>query len=199
MVNEVAKSNSRPSKTPKSKTFAQRLWSLHWWMAGIYLLLFVGGTYMATLQGDVTYRGSLYNFHKALGVLTMGLLTARILVLLLSLRWKPAAKRPLPKADRIWAIALHTILYLFMLVVPLSGWFFSNAYDKDVSFFGLLLPRLFSADQAVAELGRSLHFWLAYAFLAFIFLHTIDERKFFRAMLRRFSQSMRKTIVSKST
>lgn len=168
-------------------------------MAGIYLILFVVGTYMATLQGDVSYRGSLYDFHKALGVLTMGLLTARILFLLLSLRWKPAAKRPLPKGDRIWAITLHTILYLFMFVVPLSGWFLSNSYDKDVSFFGLLLPRLFPADQAVAELGRSLHFWLAYAFLAFIFLHTIDERKFFRATLRRCFQSLRKTIAAKST
>lgn len=153
---------------------------------------------MATLQGDVSYRGSLYDFHKALGVLTMGLLTARILVLLLSLRWKTAAKRPLPKADRIWAIALHTILYLFMFVVPLSGWFLSNSFDKDVSFFGLLLPRLFPTDKAVAELGRSLHFWLAYAFLAFIFLHTIDERKFLRATLRRFFQSVRKTLAAKS-
>ncbi|MGI0485737.1 cytochrome b [Pantanalinema rosaneae CENA516] len=197
-MNKVANSNTQPRKAPKSKTFAQRLWSLHWWMAGIYLILFVGGTYMASLSGDVSYRGSLYNFHKALGVLTMGLLTARILFLLLSLRWKSAAKRPLPKGDRIWAIVSHTVLYVFMFVVPLTGWFFSNSYDKDVSFFGLLLPRLFPPDNAVAALGRSLHFWLAYAFLAFIFLHTIDERKFLRATFRRFSQSVRKTIASKS-
>ena len=149
---------------------------------------------MSQLPRDASFRGELYDFHKSLGVLTMGLLTARILFLLIKLQQqrKPTAKRPLPKWERVQAIALHTVLYAFMLIVPLSGWFFSNSYGKDVAFFGLPMPTLFPADKAMGELGRSIHFWIAYIFLAFITLHTLDQRKFLRATFRRWLQFTRK-------
>lgn len=177
-------------KSQKKKTVSQRLWAVHWWMAAIYVPIFVVGIYMANLEGDVSYRGALYDFHKSLGVTTMILLTTRIFFLLRKLqRQKPAAGRPLPKFERMRAIALHSLLYFFMLFVPLSGWFFSNSYDKDVALFGIALPRLFPVNKDIAELGRSLHFWLAYTFLAFIALHAIDEWKFLRATGRRFWQA----------
>ncbi len=68
-----------------------------------------------------------------------------------------------------------------MLVVPLSGWFFSNSFDKDVSLFVIPLPRLFPANRPLADLGRSLHFWLAYTFLMCIAAHALVQWKFLRA------------------
>ncbi|MBC6452198.1 MAG: hypothetical protein GDA43_02520 [Hormoscilla sp. SP5CHS1] len=49
------------AKRKKKKTISQRLWSLHWWMAAIYVPIFVVGTYMADLSRNVSYRGMLYN------------------------------------------------------------------------------------------------------------------------------------------
>lgn len=183
-------------KQPRQKTAAQRLWSIHWWMAAVYLLLFVGGNFMSDLPKEVTYRGTLYGLHKSLGVLTMGLLTARIFYLLLKLRKKKPAKRPLPTWEKVQAIALHTLLYLFMLVVPVSGWFFSNSFDKDVALFGLTLPRLFPPNKVLGEAGRNLHFWLSYSFLALIVLHTLDQRNFLRATLRRSRQAFQKRFIA---
>lgn len=191
-MENLAQPDRQLPRQPRKKTSAQRLWSIHWWMAAVYLLLFVGGNFMSNLPREVTYRGALYGWHKSLGVLTMGLLTARIFYLLLKLRKKKPAKRPLPNWEKVQAIALHTLLYLFMLIVPVSGWFFSNSFDKDVALFGLTLPRLFPPDKALAEVGRNLHFWLAYSFLAFIVLHSLDQRKFLRATLRRSRQSFQK-------
>ncbi|MCY7283438.1 MAG: cytochrome b [Cyanobacteria bacterium CAN_BIN43] len=183
-------------KQPRKKTPAQGLWSIHWWMAAIYLLLFAGGSFMSELPREATYRGALYGLHKSLGVVTMGLLTARIFYLLLKSGKKKLAKRPLANWERVQAIALHTLLYLFMLIVPVSGWFFSNSSDREVALFGLTLPRLFPPDKALAEVGRNLHFWLSYSFLALVLLHSLDQRKFLRATWRRSLQAFQKRFIA---
>lgn len=185
------------STTPKRhKSAAQRLWFLHWFMAVFYLLLFAGGIYMTDLPREVSYRGSLYTFHKTLGVLVMSLLLARISVLLGVVLHK--YRRCLPKTTpRWWRMAvLHIALYAFMLLVPLSGYLFSNANAKEVVIWGtnIVLPPLMGANKGLAELGRSVHFWLSYTFLAVILLHSFDQRKYLRAVLRRSYQAIVTTL-----
>ncbi|MBW4473798.1 MAG: cytochrome b/b6 domain-containing protein [Stenomitos rutilans HA7619-LM2] len=187
----------KQTKAPRGKkSMAQRLWFLHWLMAAVYLMLFIGGIYMADLPREVTYRGSLYTIHKTLGVLVMSLLLARISVLLVVVLHK--YRRRLPKTTPHWwrMTALHAALYTFMLLVPLSGYLFSNANAKDIVIFGtnLVMPPLIGADKALAELGRSAHFWLSYTFLAFILLHGLDQRKYLRAFLRRSYKTIAKTV-----
>jgi cytochrome b561 len=159
--------------------------SVHWWMAGCYLILFVGGTFMARLP-RTEFRGLLYDFHKSIGVLTMALLTWRILTLI-QVMWKKYMKR-LPKFSPQWwrNFALHAFMYVFMWAVPIAGFFFSNSFrSNNVKFFGLLLPDLFPQNDAMVDLGRSLHFWLAYTFLAFIAVHLIFQWKVAKANWRR--------------
>ena len=185
----VSKLNT--NKPKRNKTEAQRLWFIHWLMAAFYLLLFTGGTYMANLPREVSYRGAFYDFHKTLGVIVMSLLLARIFVLLRVIQHK--YRRRLPKMTRDWVLtfALHASLYFFMLLVPLSGYFFSNSFGKDVIVFGtnIALPRLFAENKELAELGRSLHFWLSYTFLSVVVLHMVNEQKYLRSQLRRFSKA----------
>jgi cytochrome b561 len=82
-----------------------------------------------------------------------------------------------------------------MLAVPLSGFFLSNSYQSgNVPFFWVTtVPDIFPENAAVVELARSLHFWIAYTFLAFIVLHMLDQRKYLRAIWRRTTQAIRKT------
>lgn len=175
----------------RKKTAAQRLWFLHWLMAAFYLVLFMSGAYMADLAKNVSYRSSLYDFHKTAGAIVMSLLLARIFVLLRVLLHK--YRRRLPKRTTEWmqTFALHLALYFFMLLVPLSGYFLSNSAGHDVVIFAtdIALPRLFVANKQVVELGRSAHFWLSYTFLAFIILHSLQQQKYLRATLRRFSKA----------
>jgi cytochrome b561 len=155
-------------------------------MAACYLILFVGGTFMAQLPREVSFRGSLYDFHKSIGITTIGLLTARILVLL-QVWWRKYAHR-LPRFSPAWfrVAALHSLLYVFMLVVPVTGVFLSNSFKAgNVKWFGFVLPDIFPQSTAAVDLARSLHFWLAYTFLAFVVLHMLDQRKVLRALWRR--------------
>lgn len=165
-------------------------------MAAFYLVLFASGLYMADLPREVTYRGSLYTFHKTLGVLVMSLLLARISVLLGVVLHK--YRRRLPQITPGWwrMFALHTALYTLMLLVPLSGYLFSNANAKDVVLFGtnIVLPPLIAADETLAALGRSSHFWLSYTFLALICLHGLEQRKYLRAFLRRVYRAIAKPV-----
>jgi cytochrome b561 len=184
-----------PSFSPPKRltsTF-QRLMSVHWWMAAVYLVLFIGGTIMSQLPREVPIRNLMYDFHKSFGVMSMALLTWRILVLL-QVWWKKYSKR-FPRLSFKWwqTFVLHTSLYLFMWAVPIAGFLLSNSFRaNNVKFFGLALPDIFPQDRAMVEVGRSLHFWLAYTFLAFVILHTIAQWKVVRANWRRFSQFIRK-------
>lgn len=185
-------------KKAKKKTNAQNLWFLHWLMATCFLLLFATGAYMADLPRNVSYRGSFYDFHKTLGVVVMSVLLARIVVLLRVIQHK--YRRRLPKLTGEWLkiFALHTGLYFFMLLVPLSGYFCSNSYGFDVVIFGtsITLPDLFPENKEVAEFSKSLHFWLSYTFLAAIALHAIDQWKYLRAQVRRLYKAVKGAIPS---
>jgi cytochrome b561 len=170
----------------------QQLMSVHWWMAIVYVVLFATGTFMSQLERGVSFRRDFYDFHKSIGVLSMALLTWRIL-LLLQVWWKKYTKR-FPRFSWSWikTLALHISLYVFMWAVPVSGYLLSNSFRaNNVKFFGFVLPDIFPQDSAMENLGRNLHFWLSYSFLAFVVLHTIEQRKVVRANWRRFRQFLR--------
>jgi cytochrome b561 len=122
----------------------------------------------------------------------MALLTWRILTLL-QVVWKKYTRRA-PKYSSLWVrnTALHSLLYLYMWAVPVAGFLLSNSYRaNNVKLFGLPLPDIFPQNEAMVEVGRSLHFWLAYTFLAFIILHMLVQWKVVKANWRRFSAFMR--------
>ncbi|MCC3421483.1 MAG: cytochrome b [Microcoleus sp. PH2017_29_MFU_D_A] len=172
-------------KKPRLNSAFQRLMSVHWWMASCYLVLFVVGTFMSQMPRN-DFRDILYDFHKSIGVLTMALLTWRILTLL-QVVWKKYTKRQ-PKFSLQWLknFALHTLMYIFMWAVPIAGFLLSNSFRANgVKFFGLVLPDVFPQDAKMVELGRALHFWLSYTFLAFIALHLIVQWKVAKANWRR--------------
>ncbi len=177
---------TKPAVKPRLNSAFKQLMSLHWVMSACYLVLFVTGAFMARLPREFFIRGSLYDFHKSVGVLTMAFLTLRILTLL-RVWWKKYTKR-LPKFTKEWykSFALHVSLYVFMWLVPVAGFLLSNSYkSNNVKFFGILLPDLFPQNSAMVDVGRSLHFWLGYTFLAFVILHLLDQKKVVRANWRR--------------
>ncbi|MEG4305257.1 cytochrome b [Microcoleus sp. D3_18a_C4] len=176
----------QPAAKPRLNSAFKQLMSLHWVMSACYLVLFITGTFMAQLPRELFIRGPLYDFHKSVAVLTMALLTWRILTLLRV--WSKKYTKRLPKFTKEWYknLALHATLYVFMWLVPVSGFFFSNSFkSNNVKFFGLVLPDVFPQNSAMVELGRSLHFWLAYTFLAFVILHILEQKKVVRANWRR--------------
>ena len=116
----------------------------------------------------------------------MGLLLLRIFFLLQVFGRKYLKRQPKLKKQWIQVFTLHFLLYLFMLIVPLSGFLYSNSGGHGVALFGIALPSLFQENQAFFPFARSIHFWLSYAFLTFILLHAWENYRSIHNFGKRF-------------
>ncbi|WP_321528458.1 cytochrome b [Sedimenticola selenatireducens] len=142
---------------------------LHWGMFAVFIALFVSAEIMQDLpKGEE--RWALYGFHKSLGV------TALFLVFL-RLSWR--GLNPLPEGSgnhpawqRSLAAAVHLLLYVVMLVMPLSGYVMSVAHGYGIEWFGLWeLPDLVGKDEALAEQAKQLHIYSSYGLYALVGIH----------------------------
>ncbi|MBE9184536.1 cytochrome b [Microcoleus sp. LEGE 07076] len=196
MSSELVPQTTKPQ--PRANSAFKQLWSMHAVMATCYLLLLVGGFLMVKMPDSTPLQGNAYSLHKSIGALTMALLTWRIFILQ-RVWWRKYTRR-LPKFTSEWirTFLLHAAIYLFMVAVPLSGFFLSNSYKSgNVPFFWVAtLPDIFPKNAAVVDLARNIHFWMAYTFLAFIVLHAIDQRKYVRSLWRRTTQALKKASLS---
>jgi cytochrome b561 len=172
---------------PRFNSAFQQLMSVHWWMAAGYVLLFTGGYAMTHVPDYFPIKGGMYEFHNTVGVTSIALLTWRILVLLRV--WGKKYLKRLPKLSPKWYLntVLHTAMYVFMWVVPVSGVFLSNSYKAaHLKIFGfILLPDFFPENSAIVGDASHWHALLAYTLLCSIVLHTLLQWKVVKANWRR--------------
>lgn len=161
------------TETKRQNSAHKNLMALHWLMAALILVLYTTGIFVThPLQNSVL--GWLIPFlHQSVGILFLMLLIARILLLLRSIAWK--YERRSPKVNPTWLkiIILHSSLYFFMLVAPISGFFLRNFMGADTTFFGIPVQPVFNANENWMAIAKSSHFWSSYIFLAFIVLHIL--------------------------
>ena len=146
---------------------------IHWIMFVLFVIMFVLGFVMVEFKESEPW--ALYSFHKSTGVLLFGLVFIRLM-----LRWKtivPSHPPEITPAEhRIATIAIY-LLYLFMIIVPITGYALSNLHGYHVDFYGLQLPDLFSKNEDWGEISELVHEYAAYAFLAVIGLHLLGVIK----------------------
>ena len=173
------------SQKKRTSSF-QQLWFLHWIMAACFLVLYLAGVVISRLSDEIAIKDYLFDFHKSIGVLVMCLLLLRIFFLLQVFGRKYLKRQPKLKKQWIQVFTLHFLLYLFMLIVPFSGFLYSNSGGHGVAFFGIAMPNLFRENQAFFPFARSIHFWLSYTFLTFILLHTWENHHLIQNFWKRF-------------
>jgi len=162
------------AKKPKRKNAAfKHLMALHWIMAAFILSLYVTGIFVARPYQEPVLDWLIPSFHQSFGILFLILLVARIFLLLRLIGTSHVRRSPKRPSNWLPTIVLHSSLYFFMLIVPVSGFFLRNFTGLDTTFFGISVPPVFVADESWAGLSKNLHFWSAYVFLAFIFLHVV--------------------------
>lgn len=112
--------------------------TLHWVIAALLLFNIALGLYAAEVmaEGDPMH-GPVLQFHKSIGLSVLVLSLLRVLWRLLN----PAP--PLPQAmaqpTRSLAHISHFLLYVLIIVIPLTGWLMVSAARSTVaaSYFGL--------------------------------------------------------------
>ncbi|HQT70362.1 MAG TPA: cytochrome b [Thiobacillus sp.] len=148
---------------------------LHWLVA---LLVFVGfplGVYMQDLPLSPT-KLQLYSYHKWIGITVLLLAGLRVV-------WR-LTHRPPPLPDSVvrWqrqvSAAVHGLLYLLILAIPLSGWLMSSAKGFPVVWFGVVpLPDLVGKDKALGDLLVGVHQALNFTLLGLVILHVAAALK----------------------
>jgi cytochrome b561 len=142
---------------------------LHWLLALLLIVAFAMGTYMVDIPGITSTKLRLFNWHKWLGV---GILLLATLRLLWRLTHRAPAVPLMPAWQRAAAAVTHGLLYLLMLAIPLSGYFYSLTSGFPVVWFGVMpLPVLIDADPALKPLLQGLHYWLNMTLLVLVALH----------------------------
>jgi cytochrome b561 len=132
----------------------------------------------------------LVDLHKSLGLLVLILAVVRI-------AWKIINRpHPAPIGDVAWqrkaAAAGHGMLYLLILLQPLSGWILVSTADYPLSLFGwLTVPPIVGPNHDLHETMEEVHevlFWLTVAVAAVhvaaaLFHHWVLKDQTLRRML----------------
>lgn len=141
----------------------------HWTMA----VLIIGLLIMGYVMGDLP-RGPdklfVFGLHKSFGTLVL-------ILVMLRLGWrlgnvKPKALDSHQMWERWLAHATHILLYVFMFLMPITGWLMTSAGNFPHPFFGLFnVPHIIGPNKDLAHTFKEIHETAAIGFIALISLH----------------------------
>jgi len=141
----------------------------HWLTALALLSAVILALYVQELDlGDT--KALMLALHKSIGLSIFILAWAR-------LAWRLTHRAPpLPGDTPIWqriaAHATHTLLYLTVIAMPVSGYISVAARGRETAFFGLfMVPEVVPLDRALSNLTETLHRNGQYALYALVALH----------------------------
>ena len=144
--------------------------ALHWLIALLLLGAFPLGLYMHDLALTPT-KIRLFNYHKWLGVSILLLALVRIVARSLD----RAPEEPTAAGwQRSAATLVHTLLYVLIVVIPVSGWLMSSAEGFQTVWFGVIpLPDIVPRDKTLAALLKVVHKGLNFAMLGLVGVHVL--------------------------
>ncbi len=148
---------------------------LHWLIA----LLIAGGFGLGWFMTDLPLSPAklkYYAWHKWIGVTVFLLAVLRV-------AWRlghaaPALPAGMPHWQQSASGWSHALLYLLIVVLPLSGWLYSSASGYPVVYLGWVqLPDLVGKDKELAGLLHEAHELLAWAMLSLVAVHVAAALK----------------------
>jgi cytochrome b561 len=143
--------------------------TLHWLIALLVLCSATLGLYMVGLPLSPA-KLKFYSWHKWIGVSIFLLAVLRAL-------WRlthsaPELPAATPRWQRVAAAASHLLLYLLIIVIPLSGWLMSSALGVQTVYLGVLpLPDLLAKDKALGEQLKLVHESLNWTLAVLVAIH----------------------------
>jgi len=162
------------SHAPNVVRYTRTAVALHWGVAGLIIILLAVGWIMTDMQGSPT-KLRIVTWHKWGGITVLALFFVRAL-------WRLTHPAPPPVPMPAWqqraARIMHALLYVMLLVQPLSGWLFSSAAGRQVIYLNLIpLPNLVARNPALGAVFKELHDTGGALLAAIITLHALAALK----------------------
>lgn len=148
----------------------------HWLIALLIIGAFTMGLVMTDIPGITPTKLRYYSWHKWAGVTILALATLRLL-------WRlthPAPPYPasMPGWQKTAANSLHSLLYVLMLAVPLSGYLYTLSAGIPVVYFGLFeLPVIMGPNPELKPVLKAVHYWLNMTLAACVAIHVAAALK----------------------
>lgn len=143
--------------------------TLHWLVVVLIITQFILASIAEDLPNGIQKLATVSQ-HKSVGMLILMLALARI-----AWRLRSPGPRPPPESpawQRAAAGASHGLLYLLLVLQPVTGWLMSSTKNYPVSFFGWFqFPDLVGASEVWHERLEEIHEFLAGAIIAIAVLH----------------------------
>jgi cytochrome b561 len=142
--------------------------TLHWVMA---LAILGNGLFglLMDLARSPMQKINWLALHKSIGLTVLALALLR-----LAWRWLDGRPRelPAPRWQQWSARLVHGTLYLLILALPLSGWWFNSVAGKPLQWFKLFnLPALADKNRDTAALVHGVHEYLFWFLLLVLVAH----------------------------
>ncbi len=155
--------------THGSDTYGPLAKAIHWLVAALVTTMFVlAWIFLFTPKGRT--HDLLVALHQSVGAVVLVLMLGRIIARLRN--GFPGFPPSVTGLERGLARTVQILLYAALVIVPVSGWIFTNADGADASFFGLFnLPHLVGKDFAVRDFVWFFHKNGQYAVLVLLSLH----------------------------
>jgi cytochrome b561 len=148
--------------------------SLHWLVALAVIGLFALGVWMV----ELTYYDPWYktgpDLHRSIGLTLFA-------VMLLRLAWRLLNTRPQAEGkpwEQKLAGIVHSLLFVLLFLVMISGYLISTADGRAIDVFGLFsVPALISGREQQEDIAGQAHQILAYGLIALVALHAMAALK----------------------
>lgn len=146
--------------------YAGTLRILHWLIAVLVLMTWPLGQMIGFVKDDV--KLDFYLIHESLGFLALWLMLVRIGTRLTS----GAPLVEAPRLEKAAAHAVHALLYVLLIVMPVSGFLATNAHGFPLKWFGLFTVwSPIGKSPEIASTLSAIHAWSAWIILALFALH----------------------------
>jgi cytochrome b561 len=147
------------------------------WISAILVLTMIGlGLYMTDIPKGSPDRAFYFNLHKSIGITTALLVIARL--------WWRAKNPPppLPASMPGWEIQAskisHALLYMCLIVMPLSGFAATQFTKYGVNYFGIFkIPLMGSENKVIYDLLQGIHGVTATLLIALVVIHVLAAFK----------------------
>lgn len=161
---------------PDSHCYTRTAIALHWLIALMICAAFTLGLIMSDMPGLSMTKLKYFSWHKWIGVTIFALALLRVM-------WRathpaPPISASLPAWQRLAATSAHRLLYLLIIVIPLTGYFYSLAAGVQVVYLGIIpLPVLIAKNEVLKELLKNVHSILNFSMAGLVALHVLGALK----------------------
>lgn len=147
----------------------------HWIIAVIVLLLLSLSFFLDDLSATQKPLG--YMIHKSLGLTVLFLMIFRLIAI--HYYGRPLLPVTVSQWERVFSRLVQFGFYIFLFLMPLSGWILSTAADKIPQFFGLFplpFPGILPS-KALASFMDDAHKTIAWILIVLAFFHITGALK----------------------